>query len=934
MEYHVAVSGTGLPTLTKEEVEKWGQKDSSEWEDNDPTEGMAIFPPDEPQGWPASKYTRATIDYINGKGLTVNTAAPTGGIATAEYNELNEKIRTLSADNRAAAMKEGCVSVAKKECKSAEVSEKLDTKTEYDPVGSEIVKALGPEHQVKLSTGAEVRARAVLHNYYDEGAKEAEENNHETYNLVTKSTSGALLSNGEEKDVRTTTTSYSGQSDLGWQLRKPTSTTTEPAGLDLIHKTVYEEHENSKKERESTGNVVETRAPAGNSEQVPPPSYSFHFGGSGSGNGQFKEPWAIAVDTSENVWALDTGNDRVEKFSPTGAFIAAYGKGGTGASEFKEPLGIAVNHTADNVYVADGENNRIEELNSSGGFVETIGWGVSDGKSELEVCKSSCKAGIAGLGNGQLKYPTALTVDSNGDIWVVDNGNDRVEEFSETGSYVTQFGSKGSGNSEFIEPAAIAISEGSVYVVDQGNDRVEQFSTAGSYISQFGSRGTGSGQFDKPFCISANPTTGVLYVCDFENQRMEEFSPSGKFLTEWKTWGSTHEQGAPGGVAVGATGKLYVIDPWADEVGAWIPPEAGGANLAYSTQYGSKGSGNGQFNGPAYSAIDGKGNIWITDYANNRIEELSSQGGFIASYGKLGSGEAQFNGPTGIAINKSTGNVYVADHWNNRVEELSSSGSYIASIGTSGSGTLKEPMGVAIDASGNVWVADRGNNRIVEYSSTGTYIAAYGKEGTGEVQFKSPDAIAFSGENLYVADSANHRIEELTTKGAYVRAWGLEGDGSGEFYTPEGITSDAAGNLYVVDVNAGHVEEFSPSGVYKATFGAEGSGEGQLTTPGGASIDAAGDLYIADSGDNRIEKWDNNEQAAHDTKTIYYTAKEEATVAACRNHPEWADLPCQIEPVAQPDHGLPEVPVTIIASYNVWDEAEKTEEKSAPDPKP
>ncbi len=930
IEYRVPLSPpeySGLPNMTKEEVEKWGQKDEGEYEDNDPVEGMAVIPPDEPQGWPASNYERATIDYLNEKGLTVNTASPTGGITTTEYNELNEIVRTLSADNRAAAMKEGCKSVSKKECKSTEVSEKLDTKTEYGVFGSDILKVVGPEHEVKLSTGEEVEARAVTHNYYDEGAQEAEEKNKETYNLVTKTTSGALLSNGEEKDVRTELTSYSGQNDLGWKLRKPTSTTLEPAGLDLVHKTIYEEHENSKKEMESTGDVVETRAPAGNSEQVSPPSFSSRFGGSGSGNGQFKEPWAIALDSGEDVWVADYGNDRVEKFTASGGFTAEYGKEGTGDTEFREPLGIAVNQTTGNVYVADSQNNRIEELTSSGGFVEAIGWGVSDGKSGLEVCKSGCKAGNSGTGNGQLAGPAGLMIDSHGNIWVADKGNNRVQEFSEAGAYLSQFGSPGSGNGQFNGPAALTMSEGSVYVVDRGNGRVEQFSVYGSYMSQFASKGKNGGQLEKPVGIAANPSTGALYVCDYENERMEEFSPAGKFLTEWETWGSTHEQSFPAGVAVGATGKLYIVDPWANDVGAWIPPESGGAHLSFSTQFGSEGTSKGQFKEPVGTAIDGEGDVWVTDYGNDRVEKFGPDGSVSAAYGKEGSGKVQFHGPTGIAINKSTGDVYIADTWNNRVEELSSKGKYVTAFGTSGLGTLKQPAGIGVDSAGNVWIADEGNDRLVEFSSTGTYIAAYGQEGSGEVQFNKPAAVGFSGENIYVADSANHRIEELTSKGAYVRAWGVDGEGSGEFYAPEGIAVDAAGNLYISDYAADQIQEFSPSGAYRATFGGPGNGEGQFSHPEGVAMDAAGDLYVVDQGDNRVERWDNNAQAAHDVKTAYYSAKEESTVAACRNRPEWANLPCQTEPAAQPDHGLPELPVITVASYNIWDEVEKTEEK-------
>ena len=142
-------------------MEEWGQKDVSEYEDNDPVEGMAVFPPDERQGWPASDYKRAMIDYLNAKELTVNTASPTGGVSTTNIMKSTRTVRTLTADNRAAALKEGCKLVGK-ECKWAEVAEKLATQTVYSFNGSDIVKVLGPEHKIKLAKGEEVRrARAI-----------------------------------------------------------------------------------------------------------------------------------------------------------------------------------------------------------------------------------------------------------------------------------------------------------------------------------------------------------------------------------------------------------------------------------------------------------------------------------------------------------------------------------------------------------------------------------------------------------------------------------------------------------------------------------------------------------------------------------------------------------------------------------------------------
>ena len=239
IEYNVALAGTGLPSMTKAALEKWGQKD-------EPVEAMAIFPPDEPQGWPASDYKRATIHYIDANGRAVNTAAPGGGVATSEYNEMNDVTRALSAGNRAVALEAGA--------KSVEVAEKLDTRSKYSEDGTELLETKGPEHEVKIGK-EEKLARNHVRYYYDEGAPESER-----YGLVTKVTDGALLSGGEEVEVRTTTTSYSGQEGLGWKLRKPTSVTKDPGGLKLTSTTIYDK---------TTGAVTETRSPAGSAGGSP-----------------------------------------------------------------------------------------------------------------------------------------------------------------------------------------------------------------------------------------------------------------------------------------------------------------------------------------------------------------------------------------------------------------------------------------------------------------------------------------------------------------------------------------------------------------------------------------------------------------------------------------------------------------------------------------
>lgn len=252
VEYNVPVSGEGAPHAmgTKEVEEGWGQKDL-------PVEATAIFPPDEPQGWPASDYKRASVLYFDAQGRTVNVATPSGGISTTEYNSTNDPVRSLSADNRAKALKEGA--------KSAEVAKTLDSESTYNEEGTELLSTLGPKHLVELANGKEVQARTHTVFSYDEGAP----SEGGPYRLVTKTTQGAQIEGESEQDVRTTTTSYSGQSNLGWKLREPTSVTTDPSGLKLTHTTLYEE---------ATAQVIETRMPMSTGAESPHNMKTVYYG--------------------------------------------------------------------------------------------------------------------------------------------------------------------------------------------------------------------------------------------------------------------------------------------------------------------------------------------------------------------------------------------------------------------------------------------------------------------------------------------------------------------------------------------------------------------------------------------------------------------------------------------------------------------------------
>ncbi|MEK7353203.1 MAG: hypothetical protein AABZ77_01690, partial [Chloroflexota bacterium] len=98
--------------------------------------------------------------------------------------------------------------------------------------------------------------------------------------------------------------------------------------------------------------------------------------------------------------------------------------------------------------------------------------------------------------------------------------------------------------------------------------------------------------------------------------------------------------------------------------------------LRFLRQWGSSGSGNGQFNSPLGVAVDSAGNVYVADSGNHRIQKFTSSGQFITKWGASGSLDGQFNSPNGVAVD-SAGNVYVADTFNNRIQKFLGSGQFV-----------------------------------------------------------------------------------------------------------------------------------------------------------------------------------------------------------------------------------------------------------------
>ena len=150
---------------------------------------------------------------------------------------------------------------------------------------------------------------------------------------------------------------------------------------------------------------------------------------------------ASAVEAPAKLWKKGE-NCGVEAASGKCGWSAGETEAGEKYVELQIPRGVASDPATGNLYIADQDNQRIVELSAWGEFVKAWGWGVQDGKAELETCtaESGCDRGIGGSGAGQLSTPQGVAVDSEGNVYVVDFGNHRVQKFDPAGHFLLTFG--------------------------------------------------------------------------------------------------------------------------------------------------------------------------------------------------------------------------------------------------------------------------------------------------------------------------------------------------------------------------------------------------------------------------------------------------------------------------------------------------------------
>jgi len=269
-----------------------------------------------------------------------------------------------------------------------------------------------------------------------------------------------------------------------------------------------------------------------------------------------------------------------------------------------------------------------------------------------------------------LNEPVGITVDQDGNVYVMDTQNGRVQKFDSSGNFISMWGSRGEGEGQFQNSSRLrwlghmaVDTQGNLYVIDVYNFRIQKFDGSGNYQSQWGANGTGNGEFSLfPFDIAVDAQDN-FYVCESgAAHRVQKFDASGKFLLAWGQLGykdAEFSQGDTCTLAIDPTGNVLVADNSGriqkfDANGQFVskiimPPVNNVSVSIYNL------------------AVDKQGNIYVLDTNHALIIKLDSEGQVLASWNILG--EDTSTDFQDMTVD-SEGNIYISDSLNNVVKKF------------------------------------------------------------------------------------------------------------------------------------------------------------------------------------------------------------------------------------------------------------------------
>ena len=597
-------------------------------------------------------------------------------------------------------------------------------------------------------------------------------------------------------------------------------------------------------------------------------------------NANIPGPSSVGTDSQRNLYIASPAANQIMKVDTLGNLTVFAGRGwpvespkkydGNPATQsyLNNPTGVAVDPVG-NVYIADTDAYLIRQVNTSGVMSTPAGTG--------DFCSpSTANCGDSGPAQGALLgAPTAVTTDSQGNIYFADTGINRIRVVNMQSSNIVVAGVT-------IKPGAIAT------VAGNGN-------VCPSPTNACGDGGKAKiAQLNSPQGIAVD-TAGNIYIADSGDRRVRAVNTKG-YIGPWAGTGAacfggacgdggpatSAQLGNPWQLYMDASGNLYVSDSLSQRVRKVIP----GKTPTISTFAGSGGSCSSANMPPITAAFcgdggaattafldsprgvfgDSAGNIYIGDSGDQRVRQVAS--GNINTY--AGGGSGNDGGPaTGAILAASrdivvdgSGNLYIADTGDNRIRKVS--GGTITTVAGNGvanyygnnnalavNANLSGPYGLAVDGSGNIYIADTNNLviRVVNVQSSQITVAGVVIQPGEIANIAGKPGVACTSNNLPCGDGGPARSAMLGF--------------------PTKVALDGAGNIFIADAGSAAVRMINSSGTISTVagqllqtcqnptnFAACGDGGSatlaMLNQPFSIAVDSAENVYVSDAGDNRV----------------------------------------------------------------------------------
>ena len=640
---------------------------------------------------------------------------------------------------------------------------------------------------------------------------------------------------------------------------------------------------------DSDGNIFISHRSQNRIRKVSPDGVITTIAGNGiagfSGDGGFALDASLnfpagLVSKNGNLYIADRNNHRIRKIDSNGIITTVAGTGKPGCCNdnglAKEahlyfPSDVDIDLEG-NLYISDRSNNRIRKVNSEGIITTIAGSGEPGYRGDFGPAEKSL-----------LKYPFGISLDSKGNLYIADRGNNRVRKIDQRGIITTiagdgthSFGGDyGPANqSSLAFPTDVIVdSLGVIYIADRNNNRVRKIDRLGVITTLMGINQTefnGDNEIAAettlhlPFALAFNGEDRLLVVdrnhfrvreVRLQGNQVETVAGNGKFLFRGDGGpGGGATLDVPSGVAVDSKGDVLFADRLHQRI-----RKVGRSNGIIETVIGNGKQGNEGNEGlgieatlhlPEVLIMDHEDNLYLTQRSGNAwiIRKLNLDGTIthFASNGRQGNTgdggpaiEASFHTISDIAADER-GNIYVADSINRNIRKINKRGiiSTIAEDSLEGLGTEVHPNGIVVDKAGSIFFSDSGSGKVYKIDASGaiTLIAGtgdfddHGDDGLAlEAGLRSPGGLAIGPDGfLYIAEQTTHRIRRIDSSGiitGYVGTgkYGFSGDGGlavkAKIKGPFRMDFDKEGNLYFSDRDNNRIRKVDVNGVVTTIAG-------------------------------------------------------------------------------------------------------------------